>query len=212
MRASQDWQNRESAQPDAEPGLEFDRDGRKVLVKGSSGKALRFAGVMAGATVFLALVIGALMPRPIEQRASLAPPSRLNLATPARSTPKSAHNTLTYRAGSDGHFYVDAFVNGAPVRFMVDTGATVVALSPDDARAVGLADGDLRFSETMSTANGQAHAARATLRSVRLDQLEIADVPAVVMEQSMPVSLLGLSFLGRLDGYSISDGVLTIEW
>src|SRR6266852_4878917 len=143
-------------------------------------KTLQFALVMLGACVVLSLVIGVLLRQVAPAGPSVAPP-RLGKAVP---------NMLQYHADASGHFFIDAAVNGTTIRFLVDTGASVVALSPDDARAVGISDGVLRFSETVNTANGQTHAAQATLRSVRLEQLEMLEVPAVVMQQSMPVSLL----------------------
>jgi len=174
-------------------------------------KALHFALVMLGGCVVLSLVIGVLFRQVDPAGPSVAPP-RLNMAVPARGSATAASNVLQYHADASGHFFIDAAVNGTTIRFLVDTGASVVALSPEDARAAGISDGVLSFSETVTTANGETHAAQATLRSVRLEQLEVLEVPAVVMQQSMPVSLLGMSFLKRLDGYSIRDGVLTIEW
>jgi aspartyl protease family protein len=195
-----------------EPLFEVDKQGRKVAAGTSSGKAMQFAAVMLGATVLLALAIGVLMPVPLQRPMPAAPAPGLNVARSAPAVPKPVGNVLQYRADASGHYFVDAAVNGTTIRFLVDTGATVVALSPDDARAAGIADGLLRFSEVIGTANGQSRAAPATLRTVRLDQLEMLEVPAVVMEHPMPVSLLGMSFLSRLRGYSIRDGLLTMEW
>jgi len=174
-------------------------------------KTLQFALVMLGACVVLSVVIGVLfrqMPSPAPRIAS----PRANVAVPPRGADRPVANVLQYHADASGHFFVDAAVNGTTIRFLVDTGASLVALSPEDARAAGISDGLLDFSQTINTANGQTHAAQATLRSVRLEQMEMLDVPAVVMQQAMPISLLGMSFLKRLDGYSIHDGVLTIEW
>jgi aspartyl protease family protein len=153
-----------------------------------------------------------LMPAPLERPTPAAHPPRLNAARPAPAVPKPVSNVLQYRADASGHYFIDADVNGATIRFLLDTGASFVTLSQDDARAAGIADALLSFSETMNTANGPARAAAASLRSVRLEQLEVREVPAMVMQQAMPVSLLGMSFLNRLNGYSIKDGVLTIEW
>ncbi len=176
------------------------------------GKGLKFAVVMLGATAMLALGIGALLPTPLPQRATAMPPPRLNTVMPAKRAPSAVNNASVYHADASGHFFIDAAVNGTTIRFLVDTGATVVALTRDDARAIGLTDGDLDFSQAMNTANGQARAAPTTLRSVRLDQFEATDVPAVVMEKGLGISLLGMSFLNRVAGYSISGGDLTIEW
>ena len=175
-------------------------------------KTLQFALVMLGACVFLSLGIGILFRQVPAAPAPRLAPKAATAGAPAREAPKPVANMLQYRADASGHFFVDAQVNGTTIRFLVDTGASVVALSPEDARAAGLADGLLDFSQTINTANGQTRAAQATLRSVRLDQMEMLDVSAVVMQQTMPVSLLGMSFLRRLEGYSIHDGVLTMEW
>jgi aspartyl protease family protein len=144
------------------------------------------------------------------------PPSapRLAAAVTTPPKPKPVSNLLSYRAARGGQFIVEAVVNGARVRFLVDTGAYVVVLTPEDARAAGLSPATLRYSEKLSTAHGTARGATTTLHEIRLDQLTLDEVPAVVVEQegSLPISLLGMSFLKRLNGYSIRDGVLTIEW
>lgn len=178
-------------------------------------KTLRWAIVMVGACVAVSVVVGSLMPgapRSAPVRASVTSTSAAVAVPAPRRVPSAAANQLKYTADASGHFYVDATVNGAPLRFLVDTGATFVALSPDDAAAASLSLQTLAFTEVTSTANGETHVARTTLRSVRLGQLEVGDVSAVVMERPMAISLLGMSFLSRVDGYSIRDGILTIEW
>jgi aspartyl protease family protein len=142
------------------------------------------------------------------------PPAAPRLAAAAPPKPKPVSNLLSYRADRSGQFIVEAMVNGAKMRFLVDTGAYVVVLTPQDARAAGLTPATLRYSEKLSTAHGTARGAYATLREIRLNQLTVDEVPAVVVEEegSLPISLLGMSFLKRLNGYGIRDGVLTIEW
>jgi clan AA aspartic protease (TIGR02281 family) len=167
------------------------------------GETLRLAFAMVAVCCVSAVAAGVLL-RP-------EGPPRVEMVR-AEAPAASPANELVYRADGRGHFYLDAEVNGTPVHFLVDTGATLVSLSPQDARAIGLAPEELNFSAVMSTANGTARAAPLQLRSLRLGQLEVEDVPAVVMEQPMGVSLLGLSFLNRLQGYSIRDGRLTLDW
>jgi aspartyl protease family protein len=118
-------------------------------------------------------------------------------------------NSLIYNANQQGHVMLDGAVNGAPVRFLVDTGATMVVLTMHDAAAAGV--GNLVFSMRTSTANGVARAAPVTLREVRLGQLSIDDVSAAVVE-NLGISLLGQSFLTRLDSYEMRDGVLTLNY
>jgi clan AA aspartic protease (TIGR02281 family) len=121
-----------------------------------------------------------------------------------------ALNTLVYPANEHGHVILDAVVNGASVRFLVDTGASLVILTPADAHAAGIASGELVFNHRVSTANGSARMAPITLREIRIGQLSIYDVPASVLE-NLNISLLGMSFLSRLQSYEMREGKLTIS-
>ena len=122
-----------------------------------------------------------------------------------------AVNTLVYPANEQGHIILDAAVNGASVRLLVDTGASLVTLTPADARAAGIARGELVFNHRVSTANGFARMAPVTLREIRIGQLSLYDVPAAVLE-NLNISLLGMSFLSRLQSYEMREGKLTISW
>ena len=133
-------------------------------------------------------------------------------AQTATIRPTAAPNENVYRRARDGHFYVDADVNGARIRFLVDTGATYVALSPDDARSAGLRIFGSDYTAQTSTANGVTRVAPVTLRQVELDQLQLFDVRAVVLEKPMPVSLLGMSFLSRLQSYETRNDELVLRW
>lgn len=125
--------------------------------------------------------------------------------------PAAPPNTLVFPADARGHVLLDAAVNGAPVRFLVDTGASYVTLTPADARAAGLNPRQLDFNERVSTANGEVRIATVTLRDIRLGQFSVENVPAAVLK-NLDVSLLGMSFLKRLRGYDMRDGKLSIDW
>jgi aspartyl protease family protein len=140
-----------------------------------------------------------------------AKPAAPSGPAPARPSGGGFSNSLTLRAGRDGHVYAAVSVNGVPVRMIVDTGATDVALSLHDAAAAGIAVAQLDYSGRSTTANGVTRVAPVTLRAVRIGQLEITDVRASVIEH-LDVSLLGQSFLSRLDSYEMRDGVLTLGW
>ena len=103
---------------------------------------------------------------------------------------------IVLAAGPGGHFITGGAINGQPVSFMVDTGATRVALSQAEATRLRL---DLRSGQPglSSTANGTVPVVMVTLSSVRLGEIEVANVPAVVMPAQMPHVLLGNSFLTR---------------
>jgi aspartyl protease family protein len=100
-------------------------------------------------------------------------------------------------ASLGGHFITSGAINGRPVQFMVDTGATLVALGQAEAERLGL---DWRNGQRvlMQTANGAAPALLLTLSAVRVGEVELANVQAVVMPMAMPHVLLGNSFLSRL--------------
>jgi aspartyl protease family protein len=139
-------------------------------------------------------------PKPATSSASVVEP-----------TPIPTSNTLIYPADTRGHIVLDAIVNGALVRFLVDTGASLVTLTPQDARAAGFNPHRLAFNERATTANGEVRMATLRLHEIRLGQLSIGDVPAAVIE-NLKISLLGMSFLERLQSYEMHDGKLTISW
>lgn len=117
--------------------------------------------------------------------------------------------TETFRARQGNQFFVTGSVDGNPVHFIVDTGATDVSLTPDDARMLGFDLSTLDWSVMTHTANGDAANAAVTLADLRLGRIVEYNVPALVM-RSGGTSLLGMSFLSRLKSWQISDGVLTI--
>ena len=133
-------------------------------------------------------------------------------AAPPPADKPAIPNTLRYPVGANGHVMLNAEVNGSPVHFMLDTGASFVTLTPEAAEAAGLAPSTLRFSASVSTANGVVRVAPVRLREMRLGQLTVEDVDAVVVETPLPISLLGMSFLKRLDSYGMRDGAFVLNW
>lgn len=121
-------------------------------------------------------------------------------------------NRITVPADPRGHFLVDAEVNGTSVMFLVDSGASSVVLSPEDARRVGLPPDRLRYTERFHTANGTVRAAPVELREIRIGQMAQRSVPASVNEVPIGVSLLGMSFLSRLERWAVEDGKLALYW
>jgi aspartyl protease family protein len=123
----------------------------------------------------------------------------------------NADGSVSFRASQDGHFHVEALVDGARLRFLVDTGASQVVLSPADARRLGFDIGRLDFTQMAETANGAVRGAPVTLREVVVGNLRLADVRASVNEAEMAESLLGMSFLSRLGGFDVSGDRLTLR-
>jgi clan AA aspartic protease (TIGR02281 family) len=115
-------------------------------------------------------------------------------------------------AGAGGHFLVEAVVNGAPVIFLVDTGASNVVLTMADAERLGFRRETLRFTQRFASANGEVRGAPVVLRELRVGQFSLFDMPASVNEAPLRISLLGMSFLKRLHGYGVEDGRLILRW
>ena len=140
-----------------------------------------------------------------------ANPPSTGVQTPTVLRAGPSTHSLVYRADPRGHVALTAMVNGAPVRFLVDTGASRVTLTAEDARAAGIGPGELVFNQRSQTANGLAREAAVTLREIRIDRLSIDNVSAAVNE-NLNMSLLGMSFLRRLKSFEMRDGTLTISW
>ncbi len=121
-------------------------------------------------------------------------------------------NELVLRKGPNGHFLVKAHVNGVETRFLVDTGASDVALTKEDALRIGINAGRLKYTRKYQTANGVIRAAPIKLRDVRIGQLRVQNVEATVSEAPMGISLLGMSFLGELAGYEVRGDRLILRW
>ena len=114
----------------------------------------------------------------------------------AASTDKGGRQRIVLTADSRGHFMPAGQINGRAVQFVVDTGASIVALSESDAQRIQL---DYRKGRrvTVSTANGSAMGHQVKLDSVRVGEVQVYDVDAIVLPQTMPYVLLGNSFLTR---------------
>jgi aspartyl protease family protein len=102
---------------------------------------------------------------------------------------------IEVRRSGDGHFYLTLLVQGTKVRFLVDTGASNVVLSADDAKRLGIRTDGLSWIGEASTANGIVRIARVTLSDVRLGEVAESRLPAYVTDGAMQVSLLGMDFL-----------------
>jgi aspartyl protease family protein len=115
-------------------------------------------------------------------------------------------------AGGNGHFVTDASINGSTVKVLVDTGASAVALSYQDAEKIGLKPRTLDFDVRVMTANGEGKAAKVKLKQVMIDNVKVRDVEGLVLQDgAMNGTLLGMSFLGRLKSFTMSDGKLTLK-
>ena len=116
------------------------------------------------------------------------------------------------KSGDGGHYFVKAEINNTDINVLVDTGASVVALSFEDAERAGLHPSNLDYKIPVSTANGQVNAARVKLNRVEIDNVRVDDVDAMVLPQgALKGTLLGMSFLSKLSSFKSEDGVLTLK-
>jgi aspartyl protease family protein len=115
----------------------------------------------------------------------------------------SSSNKIVLPLASGGHFFAQGLVNGKPIQFMVDTGATTVALGVDDAKRMGI-DYQKGRPVRMGTANGVAQGWLVKLNSVKIGDVEVYEVEAIV-GPNMPYALLGNSFLSRFSMNRTSD-------
>ena len=110
----------------------------------------------------------------------------------------------------DGHYYLTAQVNGAPVQFVVDTGATQIVLTQDDARRAGINLDDLAYFGRAYTANGPVRTAPVRLDRIEIGPMTDTDLRAVVNEGDMQQSLLGMDYLQRFSSVEITGGTLVL--
>ena len=129
---------------------------------------------------------------------------------PGHAVASSAHTLVIGRGEGDG-FFVVGRVNGAPVRFMIDTGATDILLSPADAERAGLHPADLAYSRPSETANGVSFDASATVNNLAVGPIRMSDVPVEVNKAPMDASLLGMPFLKRLDSFEVRGDQLFLR-
>lgn len=113
--------------------------------------------------------------------------------------------TAQVQKAADGHYWAEADVNGHEVRFLIDTGATAVSLTTDDARRLGIEPASLDYNAKVITASGPARAARVKLDSVSVAGAQVRDVDALVIENGLQTSLLGMTYLGRLSQFEATQ-------
>ena len=163
------------------------------------------------ACVLIAISVAWLSDR-IDTPANTSPeaPQTVTLApSPQEEIPP---NAASIRRESDGHFWTRADVDGSNMKFLVDTGASVVALTWNDAKRLRLKPEELDFNWTISTANGKTTAASVLIKSISIGNVEVENVEAVVLHaDDLQNSLLGMSFLGELYSYEFKGNTMIIR-
>ena len=142
----------------------------------------------------------------LRSRAEAAP---IIIPAAAPAAPRATDAQILRAA--DGHYWADALIEGRAVRVMVDTGASVVALTRADAARLGLKLEAADFSSTVVTASGEVRAAPVSLSAVAVAGARVEQVQALVVEAGLPHSLLGMSYLGRLSAFTATPMALTLR-
>lgn len=133
---------------------------------------------------------------------------------PARTAAivSDAGRSVTFVGDTRGHFQADVAIEGRRVSMLVDTGASIVALTAEDAAAAGIRPAPGDFTRSIATANGSVAVAPVLLREVRIGDIVVRDVAAVVVPRGrLGTSLLGMSFLRELRGFDVADNRLTLR-
>jgi len=135
-------------------------------------------------------------------------PAEPDLAHPY---PRLPANAALLKLEDDGHYWADANVSGTHVSFMVDTGASTVALTYRDAQRLGLRPEALDYDWTIRTAGGQVKGASVLLDTISIGRVKVDNVEAMVLRDGLDQSLLGMTFLSQLESYEFRRGNLILR-
>lgn len=130
-----------------------------------------------------------------------------NLAMPAQTV---VGGETRVPLSADGHYWIEVRVNGTRQRFMVDTGATLTAISTETADAAGIRPDTLRLPVVVRTANGSTQAQMARIDELRFGSIVARDMDAIVTGSTGGLNVLGMNFLSRLKGWRVEEGVLVL--
>lgn len=136
--------------------------------------------------------------------------SRVIQAARGDATPVQQGETVRIRQSEDGHFWVDAKLNGQPVRFMIDSGATVTSVSGETARRAGVEPGG-GFPVAVDTANGTIMVERGTAERLEVGSIVRTDLSVHISDRLGDTDLLGMNFLSSLSGWSIEGRWLVLR-
>jgi aspartyl protease family protein len=166
------------------------------------------AAIMAGLGTFMAQMAQKMTLPPAS--ATAAP--KMAVAAPVEAPAPASYRTLSIPRNARGHFATEARIDGQRVAFMVDTGASVVALNESSAARFGLRPIPSQYTATVTTANGTLKGAPARIAMIEIGGLVVRDVDAMVLpDEALSENLLGLSFLSRLKRFEYADGKMVLQ-
>ncbi|UKK84228.1 retroviral-like aspartic protease family protein [Sphingopyxis sp. BSN-002] len=179
------------------------------------GRIITMCAIIAAGSI----AVGSMATRDAgSSRAPAADDSNANWTTQPRThgsaqAPATRSSSGEVRLGrsGDSHFYADTEVNGTSIRMMVDSGASIIALTRRDAEAIGIDVDRLPVAGTAKTAGGDVPMRVVMLDSVDVDGIEVRHVEAAVVDADMGVSLLGQSYLSKLDAVNVEGDTMTLR-
>jgi aspartyl protease family protein len=161
--------------------------------------------------IFAAILIGlgTVMAQMADKMTATTPAMAHSLAEPAS---QAGIRSLSIARDARGHFQTEGRIEGQRIGFMVDTGASVIALNEKSAAQFGLRPSRADYTAKVTTANGTIKAARTRIARVEVGDIVVRDVDAMVLpDEALSENLLGLSFLGKLKRFEYSNGRMLLE-
>jgi aspartyl protease family protein len=169
---------------------------------------------MRNLMIFAAIMIG--LGTSMAQMASKMAPAAATTArqsmAPAVTVAQPSGRSISIPPDTRGHFATDGRIDGQRIDFMVDTGASVVALNETSAARFGVRPTPGDYTMRVTTANGTVKAARTRIAMIEIGSLIVRDVDAMVLpDEALSENLLGLSFLSKLKRFEYANGRLVLE-
>ena len=187
-----------------------------------SEKLLRDCALIAGGCIVVVTALNnPLAVKSILGQVTNSQPSTATIDTPKdvsvktiqtqTPSPRQSVSVVDIPKSKDGHFWTEALVNRGYINFLIDTGASVIALTPADAQIAGIKLHELKYIHTVSTAGGKVPAAYITLDNVSVGHIELRNIQAVVIKDGLANSLLGMSYLGELQKVEVNPDSLILR-
>lgn len=171
----------------------------------------RFGRMMADLLLWVGLILGLIAAYSYRYELAALRDRVIGELMPGATVIGSGGEVVVTRR-SDGNFVVDTKANGVRLPFTFDTGASTVVIRYEDAEKIGIPTAELDFSVPISTANGKALAADASIQTMTVGLIGFRNVPALVSKEgSLRENLLGMTFLGRLASFSVAGDRLTLK-
>jgi aspartyl protease family protein len=172
------------------------------------------SGVMRNIMIFAVFMIG--LGTLMAQMADKMTPALANTvsrkAAPVEAAAQTGLRSLSIQRDARGHFQTEGRIDGQRIGFMVDTGASVIALNETSAARFGLRPSRGDYNATVTTANRTIKAARTRIAMVDIGGLVVRDVDAMVLpDEALSENLLGLSFLSKLKRFEYANGTMVLE-